>query len=60
MNETKTQSTMNKQNPSFTDLLNNEDFRATYADYEWHVSMDHPATQDLAEALLRNFNYKVA
>ena len=51
---------MNKQNPSFTDLLNNEDFRAILTDYEWHASMDHPATADLAEALLRNFNYKVA
>ena len=50
---------MDKQNTSFTDLLNNAGFRADYADYEMHNAQGHPATQDIAEWIRKEYNYQV-
>lgn len=49
---------MNKQAPSFTDLLNDPHFYAINQDYEWHLSMNHPAAEELAEYMLNTWNYK--
>ena len=49
---------MNK--PSFTNLLNDANFRADYADYEMHSAQGHPAAKDIAEWIQKEYNYEVA
>ena len=45
---------------SFTDLLKNASFAADYADYEMHSAQGHPAAQDIAEWIKKEYNYEVA
>ena len=46
---------------SFTDLLKNASFvKAEYADYEMQIAQGHPAAQDIAEWIKKEYNYEVA
>ena len=38
-----------KPRPSFSDLLNDQEFRSLYNDWEWHDDQGHPAAQDIAD-----------
>ena len=44
---------------TFTDLLQNPDFRAALNDYEWHAAQDHPAAEDIWEYIKREFDYEL-
>lgn len=50
---------MNTPAPSFSELLKNESFCASMADYELHAAQNHPAALDIAEYIQKEFGYTV-